>query len=205
MIIIVAVLIYTVSLKLQLPPRIIIHNQCPNTKLVSPIYFGNGIVRSKLSDQQIDINTIMKMQFEISTTQDEFEGVLLYKLQGCSDSQHNMNTPTKGAKNEAKCVYMLVAWKMKDAKPFVRVVLAEHTKKIVWNEDKLKKLYEKNCSGLKKYDDSVSDTWIIDDHMILKTTFEVADLENNFELSVSISEEEKGDDAMRPLCIHPKR
>jgi hypothetical protein len=200
----IAMLIYTISLKFQSPSRIIIHNQCSNINLVSPIYFGNGAVCPSLANQQIDINTATKMQFEINTTQDEFEGVLLYKLQRnvASDDQNNRNTRTK---NEAKCVYIFVAWKVKDAEPFVRVALVEHTKNIVWNEDKMKELYEKNCGGLKKYNDSISDTWIIDDYMTLKTMFEIEDLEKNFELSISISEEEKDDDAMKPLCVHPKR
>jgi hypothetical protein len=63
--IIFIMLIYAVSLIFQLPAYITIHNQCLN-KLVSPVYFCNGIVCSKLSDQQIDIGTKMRASFKIN-------------------------------------------------------------------------------------------------------------------------------------------
>jgi hypothetical protein len=116
----VIMLIYTASLKLQLPTSIIIHNQYSNIKLISSVYFGNSAICPKLSDQQMDIDTATKIRFEIYATQDEFEGALLYKLQRNYHDQHDMNTSTvETHKNEANYVYMLVAWKMKDSKPFV--------------------------------------------------------------------------------------
>jgi hypothetical protein len=195
-------LMYTISLNFQLPVCVTIHNQCLNIELISSVYFGNGVACPKLFDQQIDIDATMRIWFEINTTQDEFEGCLLYKLQRNLHDQYSMDTSiTEINRNEVTQVYMLVAWKMKDSKPFVRVVLVEHTKEFVWNEDKLKKLYDRNCGWLKKYNDIISDTWFIDTDAILKTTFKVKELEKNFELSISISEEERNDYAMKPLRV----
>jgi hypothetical protein len=202
----VTMLIYTVSLEFQLPTSVIIHNQCLNTELISPIYFGNGTVCPKLSGQQIDINTAMKIRFEICAIQNEFKGALLYKLQRNLHDQCRIDaSTTETNRNEAIYVYMFVAWKMKDSKPFICVVLVECTKEFAWNQGRLMKLYDKNHNLFKKYDETISDTWFLGDSMTLKTSFKVRSSEKNFELSVSISEEERDDYAMKPLWINPKR
>jgi hypothetical protein len=189
-------LTYTISLNLQLPALVTIHNQCSNIELVSPVYFGNGAVCPKLFDQQIAIDTEIRTSFEIYATQDGFEGALLYKLQKhvVSDDQRNMDTlTTKTNENEAKCVQLLVAWKVKDSKSFVYETLVEHVKEFTWDENELRKLYNKNHSRLKEYNSIMSDRWLIDNNMVLKTSFEVRGLKGNFELSISISEEERYD------------
>jgi hypothetical protein len=186
-------LIYTVSLDLELSSCVTIHNQCSNIKLVSPVYFCNGTVYIKLSSRQIDIGTTTKIRFENDAAQDEFEGALIYKLQGYveSDDQNNMDTlTTEVDENGEKCVQMLVAWKVKDAKPLLYVVLIEHAKEFIWDEDNLRKLYDKNLGLLKKCNNIIPDTWIIDDNMILKTSSEVKGLKGKFDLSISIFEEE---------------
>jgi hypothetical protein len=201
--IVIITLIYTVSLAPQLPSYATIHNQCSKTKLVSPVHFVNGAVCPKLSNQQIDIDTAMNVNFEIYATRDNFEGALIYKVQIYASSQHNMNT-SETDDNKAKHVYMLVAWKMKDSKSFVYVVLVEHAKKFIWNEDKLKRFYYENHNRFKEYDDIISDTWFMND-TTLKTSFRVEGMNGNFELIISISEEERDDYAMKPLCIDLKR
>jgi hypothetical protein len=79
------------------------------------------------------------------------------------------------------------------------------TLQFAWNEDKLKILYDKNRGWLKEYDNTISDTWLMNDNMVLKTAFKVRDSKENFELSIVISEEEKDDYAMKPFCIHLER
>jgi hypothetical protein len=82
--------------------------------------------------------------------------------------------------------------------------LVEHAKGFTWNENKLKKLYNENRSWLKKYDGIVSDTWFMDDNMVLRTTFSARDLKITPELSISVPEE-KDDCAMIPIWITTKR
>jgi hypothetical protein len=183
--------------------------------LALPVYFGNGAIFSELSDQQKDIGTEVKTSFKIDIIKNKSEGVLLFKLKSHvkSDDQHNMDTLTiKTDKNRATRVYMLVAWEMKDAKPFAYVALVEHIKGFIWNVDSLRKLYHENHDQLKEYTDTISDTWLVDNNMILKTTFSARDSKGILELSVSISEEEEEEEeeeeidyAMRPFCIHPER
>jgi hypothetical protein len=204
----VTMLIYIVSLVLQFPSCVNIFNLCLNTKLISPVYFGNGAICPKLSNQQIDISTAMKACFEINATQDDFEGALLLKLQKYvgSNDQCNMNTlATETNKSEEKCVQMLVAWKVEDSKHFLHVVLIEHAKEFNWNEDELRKLYNKNHNRLKQYNGIISDTWLMDDNRALKTSFKVRNTKENFELNISISEEEKDDYAIRPLYVNLER
>jgi hypothetical protein len=131
---------------------------------------------------------------------------LLYKLQRYveSDDQRNMDTLTTDT-NKATQVYMLAAWKVKDSKPFVHVALVEHAKEFTWNGDKLKELYDKNCGWFKKHDNTSSSTWLVDDNNMILTTFRVRVLKENFELSISISEEKRDDNAMRPLYVDLKR
>jgi uncharacterized protein YeaC (DUF1315 family) len=208
MTIVVIILMYNVSFEFQLPSCVNIHNHCLNTKLVSPVYFCNGAVCPGLSSQQIDIDTKMNANFEINTTQDEFKGALLFKLQRCieSDDQRNMDAlHTETDKDETKCVQMLVAWEMKDSVPSAHVTLVEHAKEFTWNEGELRKLYDKNHDRLKRYGNTMLDTWLINDHMILKTSFGVRELKENFELSIFISEEEGNIYAMRPFCVNLER
>jgi hypothetical protein len=173
---------YTFRLAIQLSLCVTIHNQCLNTKLISPVYFCNAVVCPELSDKQIDVCTTMNVSFKISATQDDFEGALLFKLQRSTDKGYSMDTSaTETNDNGEKHVYMLVAWKMKDAKPFVHVALVEHTKEFTWNKNRLRKLYNKNLDRLKEYDDAISDTWIMDDNIAFKTTFNVRDLKGSFE------------------------
>jgi hypothetical protein len=204
----IVMLIYAVSSELQLPVCATIHNQCSNVKLASPVYFANGAVCPKLSDQQIGIDAKMSAGFEIYATRDDFEGALIYKLQRYVEPaiRHNMDTlAIDTGNNKTKCVQIFMAWKVKDAKPFVYAVLIEHTKELIWNEDKLKRLYYENHNRFKECDDTISDTWYMDDNMTLQTTFRVGDLKRTRELEISVSEEERDEYAMRPLCIDLER
>jgi hypothetical protein len=205
--IVIIMLIYIVSFEFQLPAYIVIHNQCSNTKLISPVYFSNGAVCSELPDQQIDIGTKVRTGFRIDTIENKFEGALLFKLKRHVESYDQYNTDTLTAEinmNEATDVHMVVAWEVKNTKPFAYVTLVEHTK-VTWIEGKLIRLYYENHGRLKEYDDTISETWCIDDNMILKTSFSAGYLKGILELNISISEEEKDDYAMRPFHINPKR
>src|SRR5690606_21765055 len=101
--------------------------------------------------------------------------------------------------------HMIVAWKMKDSKPFAHVALIEHADEFTWKEDELRKLYYEDSWWFREYNDTitvtVSDMWLIDDNMTLKTVFRAKYAKRNFELSICISEKEKDDFAIRPLCI----
>jgi hypothetical protein len=205
MMITVIMLMYTVSLKLQLSSHITIHNQCLNTELASLVCFGNGAVYPKLSHQKMHIGIAMKTRFEINATQDSFEGALLYKLEKHSEEQSDADTLPTEVNRNATHICMLIAWKVEDSKSFVHIALIEHAKEFTWNKYELKKLYNKNRGWLKEYDDTISDTWVMDGNMVLKTIFKIRGSKGSFGLSIFISEEERDDYAMRPLHVDPER
>jgi hypothetical protein len=205
MMIAITILMYTASLDLQLPPCINILNLCPNTKLVSPVYFGSGAVCPKLSDRQIDIDAKTNVNFEIKATQDDFEGALLFKLQRYveHDDQSNMNMlTTETNENETMHIYMLAVWQVENSTPFVYITLVEHTKNFTWNEDKLKKLYDKNFNWFKKYNSTISVARLMYDNMILRMTFRTRYSKRTLELNIYIFEEEKDNYTRRPYCIN---
>jgi hypothetical protein len=205
MMITITILMYIVSLALQLPPCVTIYNGCSNIKLMSPVYFGNGAVCPKLSNQQTSIGAKMYASFEINATQYDFEGSLLFKLQRYSGNQYNIDiSSTEANENETTHIHILAAWKVKGAKPFVYVVLVEHTKEFTWNEDKLRKLCDKTSGWHKEYSATLT-KWRIDDSMVLKTAFNARGLKSNFELSIFISEGERDNYAMRPLHVDLER
>jgi hypothetical protein len=206
MMIVITMLIYTISLELKLSPCVTIYSQCSNIKLLSPVYFGNGATCPQLSSQQIDTSTKMIACFEINATQDDFEGALLFKLQRYSDSQYDIDTSiTETDKSGATHLHMLVAWKGKDSKPFLHIALVEHAKEFTWNEDELRKLYDKNRGWLKEYDNVTSNVWLMNNNMVVKMVSKVRGIKENFELSIFIYEEEMNKYAMKPLCIDLKR
>jgi hypothetical protein len=201
-------LIYAVSFEFQLPACIVVHNHCLNTMLAAPVYFSNGAVCPELFNQKIDIDAKMRIGFKIDAIENKSECALLFKLEGTdeSDDQHSIDTSaTETDENEATHVHMLVVWEVKDAKPFAYVVLVEHTKEFNWDEDKLNKLYYENHDRLKKHNDTISNTWFMDDNMILKTKFKVKDSKGNPKLSIYISEGKENAYAKRPFCINLKR
>jgi CHAD domain-containing protein len=174
--------------------------------LVSPVYFSNGAECLELSDQQIDTGTEMKASFEIDTIRNKFEGALLFKLQKSPGSQQDMDASTTEIdKNESTYIYILVAWKVKGFKHSLYVVLVEHTNEFAWNEDELRKLYDKNHDQFEQYDDIISDTWSVDDNMVLKISSSTKELKGIHEMSISISEENTSDHAMRPLYVDLER
>jgi hypothetical protein len=199
-------LIYVASLEFQLSTCIVIHNYCLNTKLVSPVYFSNGVVCSKPFDQQMDIGAEVRTSFKIETIENKFESALLFKLKRYveSDYQYNMDTSAT-ATDEATHVHILIVWEMKNAESFAYIALVEHTKAFTWDEDKLKKLYYENHNRLKEYTDTTPNIWLVGDNVILKVKFKVKSSKRNLKLSISIYEEKKSDYAMKPFCINLER
>jgi hypothetical protein len=204
MMIIVTMLIYAVSLKFQLSVCLTIHNQCSNTKLVSPVYFGDGVVGPKSSNQQMDIDTKMEASFEIDTIQDKFEGALLYELWRYS-GRHHKGILTAKAVAKLTRIHMLVIWDMNYSMPSSYIVLLKNIRGFKWNEDKLKKLYDKNYARLKRYDDTTLYTWLIDDETVLTAIPEVRCLKRTTELNISIYEGKRYSYTTRPLWINEKR
>jgi hypothetical protein len=194
-------LIYSVRLYTKPYVKLNIHNQCLNIDLVSPIYTaGDGLECHRAPDYKVYARDTMRSAFIINKSDDGPYGVLIYKLQ-----RRQSHESTDADENTSSVTHLLVVWRISESKLYTYITLVGHTKAFTWNRDKLNKLYHKNYDRLKERTNITSDTWLLDDNMTLKMTFCARDLEGNSELSISISEEEKGDYIMRPLFIDPER
>jgi hypothetical protein len=195
-------LIYTARLSIQPSVKLNIHNRCLNVDLVSPTYItGNGLECCRSPGYRVYAENIMKSAFIIDESDDMPYGVLIYRLQRMQSHESD-----EADKDTSSATHLLVVWRIsKSKKLYTYVTLVEHAKAFIWNRDKLNKLYHEGYDRLKERTDITSDTWLVDNNMTLKMTFCARDLEGNPELSISISEEEKGDYIMRPLLIDPER
>jgi hypothetical protein len=76
-----SVLICVVSLALQSPVLLNIHNQCQGINLTSPVYFIHGGRWPIAPDQAIDVNAVMQNPIEFDAKQNILEGALVYRIQ----------------------------------------------------------------------------------------------------------------------------
>jgi hypothetical protein len=96
---------------------------------------------------------------------------------------------------------LLVIWGWHSYGLYSHVWLIEHKNTLAWNEEKLKKLYDRYDSQSKVY--FVIGRWLLDDDTILKTKFEVS--RGGFEINITISEEKDLLQPIKPLWIDPNR
>jgi hypothetical protein len=98
------VLICIISLTLQLPILLNIHNRCQNINLTSPVCFVHGGRWRAAPDFETNVNAVMKNLLGFDSGQDILEGILAYKIQRRHDNYD------KSAYDESKDIQFLVAW-----------------------------------------------------------------------------------------------
>jgi hypothetical protein len=197
---ILIVLMYTVSLPIRPSFKLNIYNRCLNVGLASPVCITSDELEChRVPDYEACTGGTMRSCFVIKSD-DESYGVLMYKLQ-----RKRTHKSAEISKDTSSIAQILVVWRISESKElYTNVLLVEHDNSLIWNEDKLNKLYHKNHDWLKEYTDTTSDTWLVDNDIVLKTTFSVKDLKGNPELNISISEE-NDDYTIRPLCVDLER
>jgi hypothetical protein len=195
------VLIYPLSLSIPLSLELNIHNQCSNVGLMSPMYItGYGLESHRPPCYKVYVGDTMRSRFIIKSYLWSY-GVLIYRLQ---KRQSYESTETDEDISNAIC--LLVAWRISESNElYADVLLLEHAKDFIWNEDKLNKLYYENDGRLKEYNGTISESWFMDDNMALRTILNARDLKGAPELSIFIFEEKKSNYVMRPFCINLKR
>jgi hypothetical protein len=107
---------------------VIINNQCADIELTSPVYFTKDAMSYIQFPQQVDSKSSVKIKFKIGISLDTSGGVLLYHLQRKEDTSISAQ--------------LLVIWGHKSNKLYSDVWLIEYESTLVWNEDKLKMLYD---------------------------------------------------------------
>jgi hypothetical protein len=122
---------------------------------------------------------------------DRPDGALIYRLQ--RKQLHDSTMIDKSASNVAN---LLVIWEISRSKKlYADVLLVEHDKEFVWNDEGLLDLRLENFERFRLYTDSATETWSLDDNMTLMTTFRI--INEDFILDITISEVEKNDCARK--------
>jgi hypothetical protein len=181
-----------VSLTLQSPVSLNIHNQSQVINLISPVYFMHGGRWRVIPDQEIDVNTTTRNHIGFDSGQNILEGALVYRIQ---------RKRAESAQDESKHIQLLVAWRGKyTGKLHVRVMVIEHDREL--DKDNMKKLYQKYWHLLNTLINPVGSNWLLNDTEVLATT--VIIMNGGYRWDISISEG-KGDNIERPLWLNVER
>jgi hypothetical protein len=182
----ILLLIYIASFTLQSAIDLTINNQC-SIKLASPMYFIKDASCRIQFPRQVNSKSIMKTSFITGIDRDTFGGILLYHLQ----RKVNVSISTQ----------LLMIWGYKPNKLYSHALLIEHESTLVWNEDKLKRLYDAYNS---QCDASTNiGRWLLNDNTKLRTVFKLS--HGCFETEVVISRERRLPLLRKPLWIDSNR
>jgi hypothetical protein len=168
--------------------KLVIHNQCPSTELISPLYYSDGAECHLSSSQRVDAGSTMQTYLRIDLSQDEFICALLYKLKRKNTDEVNETTYTQ----------LAMIWKIDKSKRFHLIPhLIEHDKGRVWDEDRRMRLAQA-CTLSSIPSNSVEDTWLMHDDVVLMIRMNVTYETECYKLETTISETTIKDDTRRP-------
>jgi hypothetical protein len=177
---------------------IIIHNQCSDFELISPVYFGHDVIWHILPDQKVDANTMTRASFRRNTAKSDSMIALIYKLQR---KNHNPNNQSgaNNTKNTSTNHQLLVIWGVDNShKLCVNIMLIKHNNIITWDEDKLKELYSMHHALHEVYC-VIEDTWLLDNEIVLMTASGWGIV--NHAIEIIISKGTRKYNSMKPLYI----
>jgi hypothetical protein len=181
------ILIYVVSLTIQSMVDVTIDNRCRNIKLTSPVYFIKDTTCHIQFPQQVNFESVIKVNFITSIDRDRFGGVLLYHLQRKEDTSTS--------------VQLLMIWGYNSEMLYSKAWLIEHEHALVWNEDKLKRLHDVYNRHRNAYLDIES--WSLDDNTELETVYRAS--HGRFGMKIIIFEEIFQQPLIEPLWVDSSR
>jgi hypothetical protein len=197
---ILIVLIYVVRLAIPSSIKLNIHNQCLNVDLVSPIYgAGTGLECHRAPDRKVYAGSTTKSAFIIESDDVFLGGTLIYGLQ-----RRQTRESTEINEDKSNTTYLLVVWEISESKYlYADVLLIEHDEKLDWNKYGLKYLYRDKFNQFRWFPYSATETWSLDDNVVLMTTLEIMDEDRI--LDITISEVERDNCTRIPVHIDPER
>jgi hypothetical protein len=179
-----------------------VHNQYPDIELVSPMYFFNRCIYNEYPLERTDTGAIMKIEFRYDLDQDKPRGILMYKAQRKTRSNHRASID-KLIEDALETMRLLVTWKIECSGELkVNIMLVEYGDEIVLNEDKLAQLYEKVNDIPSSY--ISRHTWLMYDNTVLMVVHKVVQ-KVILELDITIFEEPSSIDIIRPMWIDLSR
>jgi hypothetical protein len=169
------VLICVISLALQLPVSLYIHNWCQDIYLTSPVYFMRGGRWCAVPGRRIHIDAVMQNRLGFDIEQGLIEGALAYKLrEKCAASDQD----------ELNNIWFIVAWHGEHTKGLhIHALLVKHDKKL--DEYKLRKLCQKRWPLLKAQANVIRGNWPLDDATVLETTIKVMHESHRWDIFIS--------------------
>jgi hypothetical protein len=191
------VLICVVSFALQSPISLNIFNARQDINLTSPVYFIHGGKWDIVSDREVDVNSVMRNLIEFDSGQNILEGALVYEI------QRKYAEFDEFIQDESKSIQLLVAWNVDRTKGLdVRALLVEHDKEFNWDEDKLRRLYQKYWHPLDAWINFIRNNWLLDDTTALTVRVDIRN--GGYRWDITIYERT---DAIikRPLWIDTER
>jgi hypothetical protein len=193
------VLTYTVSLPIKPLFKLNIRNQCWNVDLVSPIYITHGWLGwHRVPGHDVYAGNVMESGFITYDPDSESGGALIYRLQ-----RRQLHVSTMTSKGTSSTTNLLVVWKCSGSnKLYADVLLVEHGKWFIWNENNLKDLYHKNINLFRLYPHYTPMAWSLDDNMVLNTEFHSI---TDCTLNVTIFEAGRHNKLSTPVHIDLKR
>jgi hypothetical protein len=189
---------YVISFALESPVLLNIYNQCQGINLISPVCFlGSGKCVGVVLEQKIDAFCAGRNFFMFYPGQDILEGILVYKMQ----IKHA--EPDEFIQDKSKSIQILIAWHVENKKKLdVRVLLVEHERKFNWDENKLRKLYQKYWHIFMVWLHPTGFNCMLNDTTILVTTVNI--MNGGYRWDIFISER-MGDNTIRPLWVNTER
>jgi hypothetical protein len=185
-------LLIHISLVLQSPIALNIHNRYREINLISPVYFIHRGKWHVTPGQETDVSTVMRNRIEFGSGKDILEGALACKIQ----RKH-----AESAQVESKRICLLVAWHVKYIEGLhVRALLVEYASEL--DEDKLRRLCQMYWYPLNAWVDPIESRWLLDDATML--TIRVKVTNGGYGWNILISEE-IGDNIERPFWINAER
>jgi hypothetical protein len=141
----------------------------------------------------------MKGNFKTDMYQSTFGGILLYHLQRKNDESNNLTD-----KDISISTQLLVIWEFRIDRLYLYAWLIEHESTLIWNEDKLKKLYDEY--GGQNDTNIIFNTgkWLLDDNIKLRIVCE-ASYKRSSEINIIISEEKDTLYPIKPLWVDSNR
>jgi hypothetical protein len=110
----------------------------------------------------------------------------------------------KFIQDESKSTQLLVTWRGEYTKGLdVHALLVEHDKEFNWDEDKLKKLYQKYWYLLETWASFIGKNWLLNDATVLTTVDIVRN--GGYRWIIFVCDEKVDYYVMRPLWIDAER
>jgi hypothetical protein len=191
---------YAVSLWVPPSFKLNIHNQCLNVNLVYPIYItGSNLECHRPPNCKVYAGDTTRSGFIINSRFRESYGALIYKLQ-----KRRPHKSSEISKDTLNAVHLLVFWKFSKLNElYADILMVEHDKRFIWNENNLKNLCRKNFKPFKWHSGSTIEIWSLNDSVALMTTSEIVN--EDLIVNITISEIEKYSSMRTPIPVDLKR